>query len=216
MQLSRLGLASVLAVVALAFLANSVHAARLVEDVNLDGRVDVIDVTAVAGAYFSRLGDPRWNPAVDVIPDGKVDVYDVVRIATRFGMCVPVANFTESAHTAYVGLAIAFNPGDSFDPDGAIVLYEWDWDGDGLYDSSTPSPDEVTHAYTEPGTYNVTLRVTDNDGLTGEAVAQKTITLSNVIPEVQLGTILVSVAMLAALLTYVMSRRKKGPPLLET
>ena len=51
------------------------------------------------------------------------------------------------------------------DPDGTIVLYQWDFDGDGNFDySSTVSP-TVTHTYPNNGLYHATLRVTDNDGL---------------------------------------------------
>ncbi|MCK4444304.1 MAG: PKD domain-containing protein, partial [Thermoplasmata archaeon] len=87
------------------------------------------------------------------------------------------ASFTEDAHTAPVGTTINFDPISSSDPDGTIVLYEWDFDGDGVYDLSTATPSTVSYTYTIPGTYIVTLRVTDNDGLTDIATATKTITL---------------------------------------
>lgn len=48
----------------------------------------------------------------------------------------------------------------SFDPDGTIVLYEWDVDGDGTTDHTGVSVD-VTFTV---GTHNVTLKVTDDSG----------------------------------------------------
>ncbi|MDZ4384179.1 MAG: PKD domain-containing protein, partial [Nitrospirota bacterium] len=48
------------------------------------------------------------------------------------------------------------------DPFRQIVSYEWDFDGDGTYDFSSPDP-TATHTYTDLGTYNVTLRVRDNN-----------------------------------------------------
>ena len=48
------------------------------------------------------------------------------------------------------------------DPFRKIVKYEWDVDGDGVYDYSSDTP-AVTHTYSELGTYKVTLRVTDNN-----------------------------------------------------
>ncbi len=52
----------------------------------------------------------------------------------------------------------------SFDPDGAIVSRVWDF-GDG----STSNLESPSHVYAVAGTYNVTLTVTDDDGLTATA-----------------------------------------------
>lgn len=87
----------------------------------------------------------------------------------------PVANFTESAHSVFAGQSVSFDPSGSYDPDGTIVLYEWDFDGDGIYDYSSTSPEVVSFTYEEEGTYTVTLRVTDNDGLTDTFAATKTV-----------------------------------------
>ena len=56
--------------------------------------------------------------------------------------------------------------GSGTDPDGSIVKYEWDFDGNGVYDWSSSTSASTTHAYTTPGTYFPVLRVTDNDGAT--------------------------------------------------
>jgi PKD repeat protein len=66
--------------------------------------------------------------------------------------------------------SIAFSSLGSSDPDGTIVSYAWDF-GDGIT-SALPNP---SHTYETPGTYNVSLTVTDNDGATGVAGAQVTI-----------------------------------------
>jgi PKD repeat protein len=112
----------------------------------------------------------------------------------------PHAAFSEDKHVAPVGDTISFDAGESIDLDGTIVLYEWDWNSDGVYDYSSTSP-TASHAYYNPGLYTVTLRVTDDDGLTDTATAEKTI-LGNAIPEVPLGTIVISVAMVFAFGAY--------------
>jgi hypothetical protein len=94
----------------------------------------------------------------------------------------PIASFTESDHTAPVGTEITFNASASYDPDGTIVQYEWDWESDGVYDHIAPAPIVVSHTYSADGEYTVTLRVTDNDGLTDTASDTKTIT-PEVVPE---------------------------------
>ena len=56
--------------------------------------------------------------------------------------------------------------GSAVDADGSITLYEWDFDGDGVFDYSS-SDGIASHVFDEEGSYLVTLRVTDNEGSTG-------------------------------------------------
>lgn len=51
----------------------------------------------------------------------------------------------------------------STEPGGHIVLYEWDYDGDGLFDFATREPTH-SHVWDTPGNYSMLLRVTDSDG----------------------------------------------------
>ena len=150
-------------------------AASLPEDLNGDGSVNVKDIAIAAAAFSSYPGHERWNPKADINADGRVDLADVGLIILRFGTHQPVAIFTASAQVGPVGATIEFDPSSSYDPDGIITLYEWDWDGDGIYDNATVFPDVMLHVYEQLGTYNVTLRITDNDGLTDTMSALKTI-----------------------------------------
>jgi PKD repeat protein len=87
----------------------------------------------------------------------------------------PVANFTESAETAYVGEPISFNASDSYDPDGSIASYFWDF-GDG----SNATGATVDHVYETNGTFTVTLNVTDDDGASNSSASIKTILINEV------------------------------------
>jgi hypothetical protein len=58
---------------------------------------------------------------------------------------------------------VTLNAGGSFDPDGTIVSYAWDTDGDG----ETEVEGEMATWSFSTGVHTVTLVVTDNDGLTG-------------------------------------------------
>jgi len=69
----------------------------------------------------------------------------------------PVSNFTYSINDKLV----LFNASTSFDRDGVIINYEWDFD-DGSYGTGL----EISHNYSSYGTYNVTLNVTDDDNKT--------------------------------------------------
>jgi hypothetical protein len=48
---------------------------------------------------------------------------------------------------------------------GTISRYEWDFDGDGVYDYSSTTTGNVTHTYQNAGKFVAKVRVTDNDGL---------------------------------------------------
>jgi hypothetical protein len=52
------------------------------------------------------------------------------------------------------------------DPDGTIVAYEWDLDGDGKYDTYSETDGVVTFRFEERGYFTLWLRVTDDDGST--------------------------------------------------
>lgn len=76
----------------------------------------------------------------------------------------PIANAGD-AYAADIGETVTFNGIESFDADGSIVLYEWDFESDGTIDfSSTES--YAFHTYSGGFVGAVTLHVTDDDGAT--------------------------------------------------
>ena len=103
--------------------------------------------------------------------------------ATLTIQAYPVAD-ADGPYAGYEGSPITFDASGSYDPDGTITLYEWDWDGDGTYDESTTSP-TVTHTWNDDYTGTINLRVTDDDGLTNET--STTVTVYNVDPTVDAG-----------------------------
>jgi len=54
--------------------------------------------------------------------------------------------------------------GGGSDPDGTIVSWEWDLDGDRSYDTYSDTDGSLTHKFEEPGLHTIWLRVTDDDG----------------------------------------------------
>lgn len=76
---------------------------------------------------------------------------------------------------------VQFDGGCSTDTDGTIVLYQWDWNGDGTYDEDDTTPIN-NHSFDAPNTYNVGLRVTDNDGATDTLDSPLVVTVLNVLP----------------------------------
>ncbi len=62
-----------------------------------------------------------------------------------------------------VGSPIVLDGSLSFDVDGFVVRYDWDFDGDGVWDYSSPLPAAVT-VFRAADNYRTQLRVTDNEG----------------------------------------------------
>lgn len=81
----------------------------------------------------------------------------------------PVTNFTPEARAGGDAKGVAGEPmlldaSGSFDVDGTIVSYAWD-----VGDGNAAAGGQVSHVYAVPGTYDVTLTVTDDQGATGTA-----------------------------------------------
>ncbi len=83
------------------------------------------------------------------------------RIVIKVKNPPPVASFSLTDDNPFVGSAVTFNASGSYDPNGEITSYTWDF-GDGTSATGV----EVTHPYGEAGYFVVTLTVTDDDGVT--------------------------------------------------
>ncbi|MCD5382711.1 PKD domain-containing protein, partial [Candidatus Gracilibacteria bacterium] len=57
-----------------------------------------------------------------------------------------------------------FDGGGSYDVDGDILKYSWDFDGDGKYEIVKGDKFKITYSYKEVGDYNVYLKVEDQYG----------------------------------------------------
>ena len=77
---------------------------------------------------------------------------------------LPVASFTYSPTYPVANDTVTFNASASYDPDGYITTYSWDFGDGNITTVTTPI---VEHIYTTYDNYTVTLTVTDNDGLNG-------------------------------------------------
>jgi len=63
--------------------------------------------------------------------------------------------------TVHVGDVVYFN-GTGYDSDGIIVLEEWDYDGDGIYDWNSTLKMASTHIYDVVGNYTATFRTSQS------------------------------------------------------
>lgn len=150
-----------------------------VGDTNYDGIVDSVDIDQIQLRLGSMIGDPLYDPDVDINSDGFIDMEDLSLANYFYGELreypgphapEPVASFTFSPLTPVVGEHVTFDASGSFDRDGYIVGWNWDF-GDGNSDTGKI----VTHAYSAAETYAVTLTVTDNDALTDTVTSYVTV-----------------------------------------
>ena len=87
------------------------------------------------------------------------------------GFNEPPEAYPGGPYSAQTHAAIQFNGTGSYDPDGWITDYSWNF-GDGQT-ASGPTP---VHSYSSPGTFTVTLTVRDNGNLTNTSSTTATIT----------------------------------------
>ncbi len=104
--------------------------------------------------------------------DQSVDT--VKRIRYTLVNNAPKAEATANVTSGNAPLAVAFSGLGSTDADGDALTYAWDLDGDNLLDDSTAA--QPTFNYTTPGTYIVTLKVTDTSGAFGTNTVTITVT----------------------------------------
>jgi hypothetical protein len=105
------------------------------------------------------------------IPAGSttVKIYFKAQVETP-----PVAFFTASRHIALQEVEITFNASRSYDEDGVIIDYLWDF-GDGAESYG----ELIEHTYTELGNFLVRLTVRDNDDLEDTYLRNISIVLSD-------------------------------------
>lgn len=92
----------------------------------------------------------------------------------------PVASFSVTPAEGEAPLEVLLDASASTDNSG-IVAYDWDLDGDGVFDASGVT---LNHVFASPFLYAVVLRVTDNGGKTAFATNQVRVTLGGQIPPV--------------------------------
>src|SRR5215211_3058228 len=99
----------------------------------------------------------------------------------------PNASFTVSPNPAQDGQNVSFDGSASDDPDpgGSITTYEWDLDGNGSFETNTAGAATTSRTYSAPAQLTVRLRVTDNNGASGETTRSLRI---NAPPTAQIGT----------------------------
>lgn len=118
--------------------------------------------TIVEHAY-STPGQTYQATLTLVLSDGSVRIA-THSISVGSANAAPTAVIDLSDPSALVGQTVTFSAAASQDPDGQPLTFSWTFGDAGVSTLAEP-----THAYTQPGTYTVTLVVTDVGGLADTA-----------------------------------------------
>ncbi|MEQ8768499.1 MAG: DUF5060 domain-containing protein [Planctomycetota bacterium] len=90
------------------------------------------------------------------------------------GQAGPVARFTMSTETPQPHQQVVFDAGTSSSPNGSLVAYRWDFDGDGQFETQG---NRVKRSFAQSGTRPVKLQVEDSSGARDESSRDLTVVL---------------------------------------
>jgi hypothetical protein len=120
--------------------------------------------------FFTRSNVPYdFNTSNDVL-------YQNIFIAGIEGGVPPTARLSAMPASAVVNQTVNFDGSGSFDPDGKVSEYDFNF-GDGSYTGWTPYS-SAQHSYQRPGDYFASLRVQDDSGLVSNNTEMVRITVS--------------------------------------
>ena len=129
------------------------------------------DVSTVQDKDFTRL---EINASVDNEAEQNVYFDDFTLSNPLFASGLPFVDFKISHTRAFVNDTLTFDATDSYDADGRIVSYQWDFK-----DGTTDTGRIVKHRFTNDGIYPVVLTLTDNDNKKSSATKAVYILVKN-------------------------------------
>jgi hypothetical protein len=141
-----------------------------------EGNAQVLDHIMFSGALFGRpfgfdpvhVNAEFWDQASDHDPS-------VVRVTLNLPPTAGAGGPYTVAEGGSVGLS-----GSGSDPEGGPLSYAWDLNNDGVFETPGQTPSFSAAALDGPSSRTVTVRVTDNGGLT--ATDTTTVNVTNVPP----------------------------------
>ena len=122
------------------------------------------NTTGISGGTYTLKAEAKLSGETIAFLDDNLKIVGTIVIQEK-----PIADFSYTPANPVVEQAVTFNASASYDHDGHIASYTWDF-GDG--NITTITNPIIVHQYSTAGTHNVNLTMTDNDGLTTQKVIQ--------------------------------------------
>jgi KaiC/GvpD/RAD55 family RecA-like ATPase/PKD repeat protein len=118
--------------------------------------ISIVETNSIANHTYSTHG----NYSVTLNVTDSEGLWDIESKNVTV-LAPPIAFFMYSPNTPVPNESITFDASTSYDPDGTVVDFVWNF-GDG--NTTATSYNVISHVYAEHGNYSVTLTVVDNDG----------------------------------------------------
>jgi len=110
----------------------------------------------------------RCIPGKGILMVTIVSMFFLISISTSLSLAQqPPVAIISAPDTALTNQTVTFDASQSYDPNGTILNYTWDF-GDG----TTGYGKVVNHSYTKPGNYTITLTILDNENLSNSTSKQ--------------------------------------------
>ena len=148
--------------------ASVAKAAYEVDPVSVYG----IDTGQLNSSDFQTLVSSSTGTTVNASSPDQVS--DLVNKAISSELNKPFA-WIQGPYVAKVGDPVDIDAAASHAVSGSLTSYEWDFNGDGVYDETGTSP-RITHTFSQEFSGVIGLRVTQSDGQTAVATTQVDIT----------------------------------------
>lgn len=139
-----------------------------------DGLYDAVGDAPTASHTFTTAGSPEVKVRVEDNAGARATATLTITVNVP-GNTPPTAALSATPTSGDSPLAVTLDASGSTDSDGTIVNYEWDFDGDGLYDGYGEGS-AIGHTYNTAGTYTAKVRVTDDAGAQDTATIGITVT----------------------------------------
>jgi len=147
--------------------------------------IDPVQIFPIDMGYLNENGEMSslaLGTSGSVLTPGSNAVVDAVVEVILKAVDQPFAWIGET-YVGKVGAPLTFDASGSYDPNGYILeSYEWDFEGDGIYDMTTSVP-SVSKTYTAPFSGLVSMRVTSAEGLSSIATANLLINIDGSVPQ---------------------------------
>ena len=146
-----------------------------------------VEVSVNDGTWSNATGTSSWTTSVDLIPGlntVKARAWDfagnpsepdsIVVTYDPPGNDPPVASFTISPTTGDLGTQFELDASASSDMEdlSSDLEVRWDWEDDGVWDTSWSTTKTGQHQYGIPGNYTIRLEVKDTGGLMNSTTRQ--------------------------------------------
>ncbi len=131
-------------------------------DFDGDGSYDALNEGPQVQHVYSEAG--AFNARLRVSDNEGASDTDFIEINCAVAANqAPVAALSASPAAGPAPLLVTLDAGSSTDSDGSVVSYDFDLDGDGIFELQDAAA-SFQHSFSAPGSYAVSVRVWDDQG----------------------------------------------------